>query len=73
MAKKQIKQVPEYRKHVCGECGWGEFSYEFRNLDVNGNPICLKCPYEERRKRLRSEPACDKWKPKPPQNAKSVK
>lgn len=64
MAKKKDRNVPEYRKHVCGECGWGEFSYEFRNLDVNGNPICLKCPFISKYMKIRSEPACDKWKPK---------
>lgn len=73
MAKKQNKQVPEYRKHVCGECGWGEFIQTFKNLDVNGRPICLKCPYIKDYLKIRSEPACDKWKPKTAQNAKSVK
>lgn len=50
--------------HTCGDCGWGVFYDEPHNLDLNGRPICLKCPYTENRKRIRSEKACDKWKPK---------
>lgn len=71
MVKRQITKAaatkskpPEYLSHTCGDCGWGEFTHEYNNLDLNGKPICLYCPFTERRKRIRSEKACDKWKPK---------
>lgn len=67
MAKKKEKEKvtsPVYVNHNCGDCGWGVFDYENSNLDLNGKPICLECPYTENRKRIRSEKACDKWKPK---------
>lgn len=63
--KKVVEQKqPEYYNKTCGECGWGSFYYDIQNLDLNGNPICLYCPYTENRKPIRSERACDKWKPK---------
>lgn len=45
---------------VCGECANGEFYYTHRNLDVEGNPICLKCKYSKR-SRIRDEKACEKY------------
>lgn len=68
MAKKQVQKTKknehEYILHTCGECGWGKFTYEMGNLDLAGKPICLECPHTEKRRRIRSERACDKWKPK---------
>lgn len=57
-------KTPEYINHICGDCGWGEFYYTHSNLDMKGKPICLTCPFTKERKRIRSEKACDKWKPK---------
>lgn len=54
---------PEYLSHTCGDCGWGTFYYDHSNLDMNGKPICLTCPYHKWKK-IRSEKACDKWKPR---------
>lgn len=62
--KKEAEKPPVYLDHFCGDCGWGAFYFEHSNLDINGNPICLDCPYTENRKRIRSEKACSKWKPK---------
>lgn len=45
---------------VCGECANGEFYYTHRNLDIDGNPICLKCKYSKR-SRIRDEKACEKF------------
>lgn len=43
--KNNIKKKDEPKPvHTCGECGWGKFYYEHSNLDMAGNPICLKCP-----------------------------
>lgn len=61
--KKKEEKPPVYLDHVCGDCGWGKYYYDFSNLDLTGKPICLDCPYTENRKRIRSEKACDKWKP----------
>lgn len=65
-ARKKVSEQkqPEYYNKTCGECGNGRFFYDIGNLDLNGKPICLDCPYTENRKRIRSERACDKWKPK---------
>ena len=65
-AKNNIKKKGEPKPvHTCGECGWGEFYFKHSNLDMNGKPICLKCPFVDNRSMIRSEKACDKWKPKP--------
>lgn len=65
-ARKKVSEQkqPEHYNKTCGECGNGRFFYDIDNLDLNGKPICLDCPYTENRKRIRSERACDKWKPK---------
>lgn len=68
MAKKKQTRPAKKNEEVkqdryCGNCGWGEFSHEFRNLDIEGNPICVTCPFE-RWKKIRDEAGCDKWKPK---------
>lgn len=57
-------KTPEYLNHTCGDCGWGVFTYEHSNLDISGKPICLDCPYTKNRRKIRSERACEKWKPK---------
>lgn len=63
--KNNIKKKDEPKPvHTCGECGWGKFYYEHSNLDMAGNPICLKCPFVENHGMIRSEKACDKWKMK---------
>lgn len=63
--KNNIKKKDEPQPvHTCGECGWGSFYYEHSNLDTNGKPICLNCPFVTNRKMIRSKKACDKWKPK---------
>lgn len=75
MKRQQNKRIksPVYLSHTCGDCGWGKFTYEHKNLDLDGNPICLDCPFTENRRRIRSERACDKWKVKMCKNGKSAK
>lgn len=63
MAARKKKDLKSNELHTCGECGWGKFLPDHSNLDINGKPICLECPYTENRKRIRSERACDRWKP----------
>lgn len=65
VAKKPIKKKDEPQPvHTCVDCGWGTFYGIPNNLDLNGKPICLSCPFVENRFMIRSEKACDKWKPK---------
>lgn len=61
MAKKKIETK---ETHTCGECGCGVPYIEHSSMDYHGKPICITCPHEDKRKRIRSERACDKWKPK---------
>lgn len=64
-AKTNVKKKDEPKPvHICGDCGWGEYYYTHSNLDIEGKPICLKCPYVDNRSMIRPEKACDKWKPK---------
>lgn len=67
MAKKKQTRITtkkeDYHQHVCGDCGWGEFTFEHNNLDIKGKPITLICPFNKFRK-IRSEIACDKWNAK---------
>lgn len=64
-AKTNVKKKDEPKPvHICGDCGWGEYYYTHSNLDIEGKPICLKCPYVDNRSMIRSEKAYDKWKPK---------
>lgn len=47
--KNNIKKKDEPKPvHTCGECGWGKYYYDHSNLDMDGNPICLKCPFVEK-------------------------
>lgn len=49
---------------TCGECGWGIWDMSHINRDLKGEPICVVCKFEERRKRIRTETACENWKPR---------
>lgn len=54
--KNNIKKKDEPKPvHTCGNCGWGKYYYDHSNLDMDGNPICLKCPFVENRSIIRSE------------------
>ena len=63
--KNNIKKKDEPKPvHTCGNCGWGKYYHDHSNLDMDGNPICLKCPFVGNRSIIRSGKACDKWKMK---------
>lgn len=52
--KNNIKKKDEPKPvHTCGNCGWGKYYYDHSNLDMDGNPICLKCPFVENRSIIR--------------------
>lgn len=47
--KNNIKKKDEPKPvHTCGNCGWGKYYYDHSNLDMDGNPICLKCSFVEK-------------------------
>lgn len=50
-------------QHVCGECKHGNWVESSHNLDWQGNPICLTCPYQQYHI-LRGRKACHNFKPK---------
>jgi len=47
MAKKATtkKQIPVFNK--CVDCSHGEYLDYLANMDMNGKPICLRCPFKE--------------------------
>lgn len=52
-AKTNVKKKDEPKPvHICGDCGWGEYYYTHSNLDIEGKPICIKCPYVDNRSRF---------------------
>lgn len=55
-----IKQIPTSDKR-CGDCANGTFLKYLANMDKNGNPICLQCPFKEFNV-ARFEKACEKFK-----------
>ena len=66
MAKKtHIKQPTNLTEPVklCGDCGHGNWVDSFNNLDWEGKPICLTCPFNQWHI-LRGTKACKEWKPK---------
>lgn len=50
-------------RHTCGECALGTPVMKHEQLDLHGQPICVRCPYQKWA-RIRSEAACKKFKPK---------
>lgn len=54
------KQIPATVKK-CGDCSHGTFLDHFGNFDLDGKPICLKCPFKEFNVG-RFEKACEKFK-----------
>lgn len=63
MVKKKILTTPSLNK-ICDTCRLASWvTDEFRHLDLNGKPICLRCPHEKWYI-VRGRRACDKWEPK---------
>lgn len=54
-----FKTIPAVQK--CGDCSHGEFLDYLANMDKDGKPICLKCPFKEFNVG-RFEKACGKFK-----------
>lgn len=62
MARARSRTVEQEKGRTCGNCGWGIWDRSHINIDLDGNPICLVCKWEENRKRIRTEEACKHWK-----------
>lgn len=60
--KKPVQPTTPVR--ICDDCGHGNWVDSFSNIDWEGKPICLTCPYEQYHI-LRGRKACGNWKPKP--------
>ena len=52
---------PQSSHHRCGECKLGVPVMKHEQLDLNGNPIIVRCPHSEWA-RVRSEMACEHFK-----------
>lgn len=63
MAKKAPtkKLIPVLNQ--CGDCSHGTFLDYQSNYDHKGDPLCLKCPFNEFN-RLRVDKACSNFKKK---------
>lgn len=61
LPKQQTKTAEPVK--VCGDCGHGNWVDSFNNLDWEGKPICLTCPFNKYHI-LRDAKACKEWKPK---------
>lgn len=67
MAAKRSKNNSPEVLHYCGDCGCGTWDMKPENRDVYaGRPICVICS-ESGAMRVRSQKACDKWKPRTPE------
>ena len=67
MAKKRTapvrpgQQQPQWLNEICDTCRFSEWiTNEQRHLDLNGNPICLRCPHYQWFI-VRGHRACAKW------------
>lgn len=54
--KREVKE----ERHTCGECGRATWYWAHQHLDCDGRPICVSCPFQER-KMIRTEYACKKF------------
>lgn len=61
--KLQKEKAAEAKTEVCDNCAHGKWNTNFFNLDLNGKPITLRCPYYEDGKYgiLRGTAACEKF------------
>ena len=50
--------------HICDDCGHGSWVNTHSNLDWQGKPICLTCPFQQYHI-IRGRKACGEWKPTP--------
>lgn len=57
------KKEPPKIQHFCRECAHGKWIEKHSNYDIYGNPIALRCKFQEWA-RLRGELACEHFRPK---------
>ena len=51
---------PEWTKHICDDCGHSSWVNSHSNLDWQGKPICLTCPFRQFHI-IRGSKACANW------------
>lgn len=56
-SKKQQKQEPEFH---CTDCAFSKWDKTFINLNLNGEPFMLKCPFNKW-KRFQNDTICDRF------------
>lgn len=57
VARPPKKAVEPWATRTCEECRHGIWDTKFANLDLNGKPTLLSCPFHEW-KRIRTDKAC---------------
>lgn len=50
--------------HVCINCAHATPDTKFENLNLEGGPTLVRCPFQTFA-RIVDEPACEEYKPKP--------
>lgn len=63
-APKRGTTVNQQPVHICDDCKHSNWVQSHSNLDWEGKPICLTCPFEQWYI-LRGRKACGKWEPEP--------
>ena len=70
MAKRRTAPVrpgqsqPKWINEICDTCRFSSWiTDDLRHLDLNGKPICLRCPHYQWHI-VRGRRACGKWEPK---------
>lgn len=61
-AARPSQSQPQWQKEVCDTCRFSEWiTDDHRHRDLNGKPICLRCPNYPHYI-VRGRRACNKWK-----------
>lgn len=58
------KGTPEQPARICDDCKHGNWVNSHTNMDWQGKPICLTCPFKQWHI-LRGSKACAQYEPKP--------
>lgn len=61
--KNKISKEELNNRHYCIECMFAQDDMKFINLDINGKPFMLRCPFTKW-KRFHNDLICDRFIPK---------
>lgn len=61
--ERQKETIIEIKKEICDDCKYATWNTDFFNLDLEGKPITLRCPYYEDGKFgiIRGSQACKRF------------